>query len=71
MIRGAEGAAAPRTLDNIDTIRTLATVQIPADAYLIIEAEVPREHLAEVAIALVLLVFASVNLIGLAKGLRR
>ena len=63
--------ATPRALDNIDTIRTLATVQIPADAYLIVEAEIPREHLAEVAIALVLLVFASVNLMGLMKGLRR
>ena len=46
-------------------------MQIPPDAYLIVEAETPREHLSEVAIALVLLVFASVNLAGLAKGLRR
>jgi hypothetical protein len=60
----------PRLLANIETIRTLAPVQIPADAYLIVEAETPREHLPDVAIALVLLVFASVNLVGLAKGLR-
>ena len=63
-------AQGPRTLDNIDTIRTLAPVQIPPDAFLIIEAEMPREHLPDVAIALVLLVFAAVNLAGLAKGLR-
>ena len=62
---------AGRALDNIDTIRTLATVQIPPDAYLIVEAETPRDHAADAAIALVLLVFASVNLVGLAKGLRR
>jgi hypothetical protein len=61
---------APRLLENIETIRTLAPVQIPPDAYLIVEAETPREHLPDVAIALVLLVFASVNLVGLAKGLR-
>jgi hypothetical protein len=60
-----------RRLENIDTIRTLAPVQIPPDAYLIVEAERPSEHLPEVAIALVLLVFATVNLVGLAQGLRR
>jgi hypothetical protein len=63
--------AAARKLETIDTIRTLAPVQIPADAYLIVEPETPRDHLPEVAIALVLLVFASVNLAGLVKGLRR
>lgn len=67
---GAGAGAAARVLDNVDTIRTLAPVQIPADAYLIIEAETPREHIPDVAIALVLLVFATVNLVGLAKGLR-
>jgi hypothetical protein len=64
-------ATAGRVLDNIATIRTLAMVQIPDDAYLIIEGDTPREHTVDVAIALVLLVFASVNLVGLAKGLRR
>ncbi len=67
---GSAGLDAPRVLPNIDTIRTLAPVQIPPDAYLIVEAETPREHLPDVAIALVLLVFATVNLIGLAKGIR-
>jgi hypothetical protein len=60
-----------RRLENVETIRTLAPVQIPPDAYLIVEAERPRDHLPEVAIVLILLVFATVNLIGLAKGLRR
>jgi hypothetical protein len=63
-------APVPRQLTSIDSIRTLATVQIPGDAYLIVEGETPREHLPEAAIALVLIVFASVNLVGLVKGLR-
>ena len=63
-------APVPPTLSNIESIRTLATVQIPPDAFLIVEAENPREHLPEAGIALVLLVFASVNLVGLVKGLR-
>ncbi|MES1157699.1 MAG: hypothetical protein ABUL67_01240 [Haliangium ochraceum] len=67
---GGAGTSALRVLENIDSIRTLGTVQIPADAYLIVEAETPRDHLADVAVALVLLVFATVNLVGLGKGLR-
>lgn len=69
-VRGA-GATPRRVLENVATIRTLAMVQIPEDAYLIVEGETPKEHTADVAIALVLLVFASVNLVGLVKGLRR
>lgn len=69
-VRGQPPGATPAPLANIATIRTLATVQIPDDAYLIAEAETPREHTADVAIALVLLVFAAVNLVGLARGLR-
>jgi len=56
-------------LAGLDTIRTLATVQIPPDAYLIVEAETPRDHLSDAAIALVLIAFASVNLVGLARSL--
>ena len=72
--RATEGAAPtghPRVLAGIDTIRTLATVQVPPDAYLIAEAETPREHLSDAAIAAVLIAFASVNLSGLIRGRRR
>ena len=71
VVRGGAAGTADRALENIATIRTLAMVQIPDDAYLIVEGDTPREHTADVAIALVLLVFASVNFVGLAKGLRR
>ena len=70
-VRGAEGAAdaaKPRPLVGLDTIRTLATVQIPPDALLIVEAEAPREHLSDAGIAVVLIAFASVNLVGLARS---
>jgi hypothetical protein len=69
-VRGGEGgdAAKPRPLVGLDTIRTLATVQIPPDALLIVEAEAPREHLSDAAIAVVLIAFASVNLVGLARS---
>ena len=70
-VRGGEGAAdaaKPRPLVGLDTIRTLGTVQIPPDALLIVEAESPREHLSDAAIAVVLIAFASVNLVGLARS---
>ena len=63
------GPSGPRTLTDIASVRTLATVQIPPDAYLIVEAETPRDHLSDAAIAAVLVAFAGVNLAGLAKVL--
>lgn len=70
-VRGGEGSEADKAhaLLGLDTVRTLATVQIPPDAYLIVEAETPHEHLSDVAIAVVLIGFASVNLVGLARSL--
>lgn len=64
----APSAAKTRALVGLETIRTLATVQIPPDAFLIVEAETPREHLSDAAIAVVLIAFASVNLVGLSKA---
>jgi len=70
-VRGGEGGEAEkaRPLAGLDTIRTLATVQIPPDAYLIVEAETPRDHLSDAGVAIVLIGFASVNLVGLARSL--
>jgi hypothetical protein len=68
---GAAAAAALRPLTDIRSVRTLSTVQIPHDAYLIVEAEMPRDRLPQLAIAAVLLVFAAFNLIGLLRELRR
>lgn len=71
VVRGGEGADAgkARPLVGLDTVRTLATVQIPPNAYLIVEAETPHEHASDAAIAVVLIAFASVNIVGLARSL--
>jgi hypothetical protein len=66
--KGAGGGGKTRALAGLATIRTLGTVQVPADAYLIVEAELPREHFSDAAIAVVLIAFASVNLVGMAKS---
>ena len=43
----------------------MAPVVIPDDAYLLVEGDVPREHAPTVLIALILLMFGAVNLVGL------
>jgi hypothetical protein len=68
---GGGGQPQRLPLAQIPAIRTLAAVQIPADAWLLIENDRPRDHLHTVLFGAVLLLFAAVNLIGLIGGLRR
>jgi hypothetical protein len=58
-------------LDAVAAARTVAGVQIPADAYLVIEADTPREHMASVLIAMLLVMFGAINVVGLARELLR
>ena len=73
LVQPAEAGAAPDRLPiaDIPAIRTLAAVQIPAEAWLLIESDYPRDHLQTVVFAAVLLAFAAVNLLGLVRGLKR
>jgi len=58
-------------LGSIAAVKTLAAVQIPDDAYLLVEGEMPRDHFHTVIASALLMLFGVVNLIGLAQGLRR
>lgn len=73
LVQSGEPGTAPERLPvaDIPAIRTLAAVQIPADAWMLIEMDHPRDHVQSVIFAGVLLAFAAINLIGLARGLRR
>ena len=71
LLRDAQNQAVRIPLAAAATVRTLAAVQIPDDAYLLIEGDEPREHLHTVIASALLLLFGAVNLIGLARGLRR
>jgi hypothetical protein len=51
--------------------RTLATVRVADDAYLLVEADHPRDHLPTLFLALAVAVFGVVNLGALARELRR
>ena len=48
----------------------MAPVVIPEGAYLLTEGDMPREHLASVVIALVLLTFGIFNVAGLIRSRR-
>jgi hypothetical protein len=55
----------------IAAVRTLSTVRPPADAYLLVEGDRPRDHLATLFLALAVAVFGVVNLGALAREIRR
>ena len=73
LVQPAEVGAPPERLPIVDipAIRTLAAVQIPADAWLLIESDHPRDHVQTVIFAGVLLAFAGINILGLVRGFRR
>jgi hypothetical protein len=73
ILKPADGGAAPARLPiaSIPAVRTLAAVQIPPDAWLLIENDLPRDHLRFVLFGGLLLMFAIVNLAGLVRGMRR
>ncbi len=52
-------------LADIESIRSVAAVQIPADAVLLLEGDKPRNHLWTVMLVACLLAFALVNLLAL------
>ena len=55
----------------IAAVRTLSTVRPPADAYLLVEGDRPRDHLATLFLALAVAVFGVVNLGAFAREIRR
>ncbi len=61
------GKVTPLPSDKILAIRTLAAVEIPANAFLLREGDQPRAHLKTVIIAAFLLGFALVNLLALRR----
>jgi hypothetical protein len=52
----------------IAAVRTLAPVVISPDAFLLVEGDQPREHLATIFFALMLVMFGTVNLMGLIRN---
>jgi hypothetical protein len=55
-------------LADIQVVRTVATVRIPDDAWLLLEGDRPRGHLTSVLVAVLLAGFAVVNLFALRRA---
>jgi hypothetical protein len=70
-MRPGGGSERREPLPAIAAVRTLATAQVPPDAYLLIEADRPRDHLPTLLLALAVATFGVFNLAALARELRR
>jgi hypothetical protein len=71
VLRPGQGPAREVPADSVAVIHTLEPVVVPADAYLLVEGDRPRQHLPAVLIAAILVMFGVVNLAGLGRELRR
>jgi len=69
-VRGA-GGDRQLTTAQIAAVRTLAAVVIPPDAFLLVEGDRPREHAVSIFFALMLLLFGTVNIMGLVRNRAR
>jgi hypothetical protein len=67
------GGGSPRALAPADVaaMHTTAIVRVPDDAYLLVEGDRPRDHLATLFLALAVAVFGVVNLSALVRQLQR
>jgi hypothetical protein len=54
--------------EDIQSIRTMAGLRIPDDAWLLVEGERPRDHLRDVIVAVFLAGFALVNLLAVRRS---
>jgi hypothetical protein len=71
VLRAGDAPERPIPWSTIAAARTLSTVHVPDDAYLLVEGDRPRDHLPTVLLALAVAVFGAVNLGALARELRR
>jgi hypothetical protein len=71
IVRPGQGAARRLPASVIAAVHTNAPVVISDDANLLVEGETPREHLPTIFIALILVMFGAVNLVGLVRELSR
>jgi len=71
VIRAPGGAERRLAAGNIAAVHTMAPVVIPADAYLLVEGDRPRDHLSSILIALVLITFGAFNIVALVRNRHR
>jgi hypothetical protein len=71
VVRPGGGSQRRLTMDAIAAARTLTTIRVPEDAYLLVEGDRPRDHLPTLFVALAVATFGVFNLAGLARELAR
>jgi hypothetical protein len=70
-LRPGGGSERRVPLADIAAVRTLSTVHVPDDAFLLIEGDRPRDHLPTLFLALAVAMFGAFNLAALVRELRR
>jgi len=68
IIRAPGGAERRLAAANVAAVHTIAPVVIPDGAYLLIEGDRPRDHVASVIISLVLMTFGVFNVVALVRN---
>ena len=68
VIRAPGGAERRLAAGNVAAVHTIAPVVIPDGAYLLIEGDRPRDHVASVIISLVLMTFGVFNVVALVRN---
>ena len=68
VIRAPGGAERRLAAANVAAVHTIAPVVIPDGAYLLIEGDRPRDHVASVIISLVLMTFGVFNVVALVRN---
>jgi hypothetical protein len=71
VVRPGGGSQRRLSMDEIAAARTLTTIGVPEDAYLLVEGDRPRDHLPTLFVALAVATFGVFNLAGLARELAR
>ena len=71
LVRPGGGAERRLPLPSIAAARTLATIHVPEDAYLLVEGDRPRDHLPTLFVALAVATFGVFNQAGLAREVVR
>jgi len=69
-LRPGSGSEKRVPLAEVAAVRTLTTVRVPPDAYLLVEGDRPRDHLPTLFLALAVAMFGVFNLAGLATFAR-
>jgi hypothetical protein len=70
VVRPLNGPERKLAAGDVAAVHTMAPVVIPEGAFLVVEGDRPRDHVASILISLVLVIFGVFNIVALVRNLR-